>query len=80
MKMPRDLSSRVLVKALSKDWGYAQIHQTGSHIILETEEPSRHRLSIPDHKSLRVGTLNGILRAVANHKGTIREEILRSLR
>lgn len=79
MKLSRDLSGRELARALCKNWGYEQIHQTGSHIILETEDPSRHRLSIPDHKSLRIGTLNGILRAVANHKGTIREEILRSL-
>ena len=79
MKLPRDLSGRDLAKALCKNWGYEQIHRTGSHIILETEEPSGHRLSVPDHRSLRVGTLNGILRAVANHKGAIREEILRSL-
>jgi len=79
MKLPRDLSGRELVKALCKNWGYRQIHQTGSHIILETEDPSRHRLAVPDHKSLRVGTLNGILRAVADHKRTIREEILKAL-
>jgi predicted RNA binding protein YcfA (HicA-like mRNA interferase family) len=79
MKLPRDISGRKLVKILSRNWGYRQIHQTGSHIILETEEPGHHRLAVPDHESLRVGTLNSILRAVAEHKRTIREEILRSL-
>jgi predicted RNA binding protein YcfA (HicA-like mRNA interferase family) len=45
----------------------------GSHIILETEEPARHRIAVPAHKALRVGTLNAILRAVAKHKGIERE-------
>jgi len=48
----------------------------GSHVILETEEPSHHRLAVPDHGHLRVGTLNGILRAVADHKRVTREAIL----
>lgn len=34
------------------------------------------RIAVPNHKALRIGTLNGILRAVANHKGVAREEIL----
>jgi predicted RNA binding protein YcfA (HicA-like mRNA interferase family) len=79
MKLPRDISGRELVKLLSRSWGYRQIHQTGSHIILETEEPGHQRLAVPDHESLRIGTLNSILRAVAEHKRVMREEILRSL-
>lgn len=79
MKIPRDLSGRKLIKVLCRDWGYKQIHQVGSHVILETEEPSHHRLAVPDHRNLRVGTLNGILRAVAEHKRVIREEILKTL-
>jgi len=31
------------------------------------------------HKSLRVGTLNAILKLVANHKGRSREEILKTV-
>jgi hypothetical protein len=34
---------------------------------------------VPAHNPLRVGTLNGILRGIANHKGVRREEILSSL-
>jgi len=79
MKIPRDLSGRELIKALCRSWGYKQVHQVGSHVILETEEPSRHRLAVPDHHNLRVGTLNGILRAVAEHKCIIREDILKTL-
>ncbi len=40
MRLPRDLSGRVVAKALV----------------------------IPDHNSLRVGTLNAIIKAVASHK------------
>ena len=79
MKLPRDMSGRDLAKGLCRKWGYRQVHQTGSHIILDTEEPSHQRIAIPDHDGLRIGTLNGILRVVAGHKRTVREEILRSL-
>ena len=79
MKIPRDLSGRELIKALCRSWSYKQVHQVGSHVILETEDPSHHRLAIPDHHSLRVGTLNGILRDVAKHKKITREDILNTL-
>jgi len=79
MKIPRDLSGRDLIKSLCRNWGYRIVHQVGSHVILETEVPSHHRLAVPDHHSLRVGTLNGILRAVAEHKKTTREEIINTL-
>ena len=55
------------------------MHQVGSHIVLDTDTPSAHRISVPAHSPLRLGTLNGILRAVAAHKRTTREAILDSL-
>ncbi len=79
MRLPRDLSGQDLIKNLCRHWGYRQVHQVGSHVILETEQPSHQRLAIPSHSSLRVGTLNAILRAVAEHKGRSREDILQSL-
>ena len=78
MKLPRDLAGRALVKVLCRDWGYRVVHQEGSHIILDTEEPSR-QIPIPDHNPIRIGTLNTILRLVSRHKGVERDEILRSL-
>ena len=80
MRLPRDLSGAELVRILCRRWGYRQVHQVGSHVVLETDDPSHHRIAVPDHKSLRVGTLNGILRAVAEHKGIAREDLLSSLR
>ncbi len=37
-------------------------------MILETDSPRHHRLAIPDHNPLRIGTLNAILRTVAEVK------------
>jgi predicted RNA binding protein YcfA (HicA-like mRNA interferase family) len=76
MRLPRDLSGAELIKVLGRSWGYRRVHQAGSHVILETDDPVRHRISVPDHAVLRVGTLNGILRAVAAHKGVERDDIL----
>jgi predicted RNA binding protein YcfA (HicA-like mRNA interferase family) len=76
VKLPRDLSGPALVRILCRDWGYRVVHQQGSHVVLETDQPLPHRIAVPAHKSLRIGTLNGILRSVAAHKGVRREEIL----
>jgi len=79
MKLPRDLSGMDLVKVLCRSWGYQKVNQVGSHIVLQTEIPSSHRIAIPAHASLRIGTLNAILHAVADHKGIMREDIVKSL-
>ncbi len=79
MKSPRDLSGRELADALCKSWSYREVGQTGSHIILQTEQPGHQRISIPAHKTLRIGTLNAILRLVAAHKSVTRQEILESI-
>jgi predicted RNA binding protein YcfA (HicA-like mRNA interferase family) len=80
MKVPRDLGGAQLIKVLCRDWGFRQVHQEGSHVILQTETPGHQRLSVPNHNPLRVGTLNSIVRAVATHKGVDRQTVLDSLR
>ena len=79
MKTPRDVSGGDLVQALCRNWAYRVVHQEGSHVVLETSEPTHQRLAVPDHRSLRVGTLSAILRAVAKHKGVQRQALLDSL-
>ena len=79
MRLPRDVGGRALVKARIRHWGYLQVNQVGSHIMLQTEEPEHHRVSVPDHDPLRIGTFHGILRAVARAKRVTREEIIASL-
>lgn len=79
MKIPRDLSGPELVHVLCHEWGYRVVHQEGSHVVLETDEPSHQSLAVPAHKSLRIGTLNAILRTAANHKRVERGDIIKSL-
>jgi predicted RNA binding protein YcfA (HicA-like mRNA interferase family) len=79
VKLPRNLSGEALVRALIRDWGYARVNQVGSHIILQTETPTHHRLSVPAHNPLRIGTLSAILRQVAQAKGVERDDIAASL-
>jgi len=79
MKLPRDLSGTNLAKHLCKLWNYEQVHQVGSHLILETSVPAHHRLAVPSHNPLRIGTLNAILSAVSANKGVSKEEILKGI-
>jgi len=52
------------------------VHERGSHVVLQTDLPASHRIAIPDHDNLRIGTLNNIIKAVAAHKGMTKEEVL----
>lgn len=79
MKLPRDLSGAELIKVLCRKFGYRQVNQEGSHVILETEDPRHHRLAIPDHSPLRLGTLNAILNSVARVKDIEKRAILEEL-
>jgi predicted RNA binding protein YcfA (HicA-like mRNA interferase family) len=79
MKLPRDLSGEQLIKHLCKRWGYQRVHQVGSHVILQTQQPTAHRVAVPAHTALRIGTLNSILSAVAIHKGVTKEDVLKDI-
>jgi len=79
MRIPLDVSGARLADLLCRKWRYARVHRVGSHIILETAEPSHHRIAIPDHHPLRLGTFTSILRAVAQHKGVERDAIIADL-
>ena len=79
MKLPRNLGGRELVRVLCRRWGYRRVHQVGSHVILDTDDPSPQRIAVPAHRHLRIGTLNSILRAVSRHKGVSREDLLASI-
>lgn len=78
MKIPRDLSGQELIKSLQK-LGYEPTRQTGSHIRLTTEKNSTHHITIPNHSPLKIGTLSGILKDVADHFQISREELLRKI-
>lgn len=76
MRLPRDLSGTALIKALGR-LDYHPTRQSGSHVRL-TYQGSRgeHHVTVPLHTPLRIGTLNAVLVAVANHLGISREDLL----
>lgn len=78
MRLPRDLSGADLAQAL-KTFGYRVTRQTGSHLRLTTSEQGEHRLTIPDHDPLRIGTLSGILADIAAHFELSRDDVARRL-
>ena len=75
MKLPRDLSGSQLAKKLSS-LGYEITRQTGSHFRLTTKQKGEHHITIPNHGSLRVGTLSAILAEIAVHFNRTKEEIV----
>ena len=78
MRLPRDLSGDELADLL-KRYDYKITRQAGSHMRLTTTEKGEHHITIPRHKSLRVGTLSAILRDVAEHLGISRQELQEAL-
>jgi predicted RNA binding protein YcfA (HicA-like mRNA interferase family) len=66
MKLPRDLGGEDLAKILKK-YGYQRTRQTGSHIRLTTTIKGEHHITIPKHKPLKIGTLNGIIGDIARY-------------
>jgi predicted RNA binding protein YcfA (HicA-like mRNA interferase family) len=77
MKLPRDLAGRELARALERAFGYQVTRETGSHLRLTTQVDGRHHLTVPDHESLRVGTLAAILGEVGAHFQLERAEVVR---
>jgi predicted RNA binding protein YcfA (HicA-like mRNA interferase family) len=68
MRLPRDLDADNLISLLRR-YGYKVTRQTGSHIRLTTLQGGEHHVTIPHHKSLRVGTLQAVLQDIAQHLG-----------
>ena len=79
MKIPRDLNAADLIGVLCRHFSHNRVHQVGSHVILETDKPTHHRIAIPNHNPLRIGTLSSILNAVSAVKQIDKKEILRRL-
>ena len=75
MKMPRDISSKDLIKLL-KYYGYIVTRQSGSHIRLTTTENGEHHITIPDHNPIKIGTLSAILSDIAAHFNKSKDELV----
>jgi predicted RNA binding protein YcfA (HicA-like mRNA interferase family) len=72
-KLPAGMSGQDPKQALQRA-GFVLTRQRGSHMILRRDEP-RSRVVIPDHNSLKPGTLHQILKAA----GLSIEKLLRLL-
>ena len=72
------MSAKNLIKLL-KVYGYEVVSQRGSHIKVTTQQNGEHHLAIPNHDPIKIGTLNAILRQVAEHADKSREDIFKEL-
>lgn len=66
------ISAKDLIKILQKV-GFNIISQKGSHIKLRKIEPVRRTVIIPNHKIIRPGTLNNILKMVEMSKDELQK-------
>ncbi|HEY2583160.1 MAG TPA: type II toxin-antitoxin system HicA family toxin [Mucilaginibacter sp.] len=78
MKIPRSLSAKELIKLL-KLYDYEISSQKGSHIKITTQKGGEHHLAIPNHDPIKIGTLNAIIRQVAEHLGKTKETVFEEL-
>lgn len=79
MRLPRDVSGNDLINAL-KLLGYSPTRQSGSHIRITTMENGEHHITVPNHDSIKLGTLAAILDDIANHHKIHRSELLLRLK
>ena len=77
-RLPRDVSGPELAKLL-ETFGYAVTRQKGSHLRLTTQNGGEHHITLPNHEALRTGTLNSILKDVAEHAGLTRDAVVEQL-
>ena len=79
MRLPRNLSGTQLARLLRR-FGYEPTRQTGGHIRLtSTRKGTEHHITIPNHESLKVGTLHAILSDVAAYIELSEQELLRMI-
>lgn len=79
MKVPRDISAEQLIRSLAK-LGYQITRQKGSHIRISTLINSEeHHITIPNHTPIKIGTLNKIIRDIAEHYKLSKEELIKKL-
>lgn len=62
MRKLKKISGKECVKILCNKFGFSIARQKGSHIVLRKETPEGAiGTVVPNHKELKIGTLNGIL-------------------
>jgi len=78
-KIPRDISGRKLAKLLEKH-GYVIAREKGSHLRLVSKIGSKeHKITIPDHDPIKIGTMNNMLGDLADHLKISKEKLISEL-
>ena len=79
MKLPRDVGGEELAALLGR-YGYRITRQTGSHMRLTaTAKGFENHVTIPEHKPLKVGTLDHIVNEIAAYLEMEHEELVKEL-
>lgn len=79
-RIPRDISGRDLLKLLSKKYGYKLEREAGSHMRLTSLfTGSEHKITIPDHSNIKIGTLNNILKDISSHLKITKDDLIKEL-
>lgn len=78
MKLPRDLDAQALLNSL-RALGYSVTRQSGSHLRITTQQGGEHHEVIPNHRPIKIGTLQSLLRNIAAHHGLTVPELLKQL-
>jgi predicted RNA binding protein YcfA (HicA-like mRNA interferase family) len=79
MKLPRDVGGEELAAHLGR-YGYKVTRQTGSHMRLtSTSKGFEHHVTIPEHKPLKVGTLDHIVNEIAAYLEMEHQELVQEL-
>ncbi len=79
MRMPRDLSG-VELAAMLRRRGYTLVRQRGSHLRLTSNFVGcEHRITVPRHNPLKVGTLDDILSNVALYLEMDQGELIQAI-
>lgn len=78
-KIPRDISGRELAKLLDR-YKYKMVRESGSHIrLVSTYQHTDHKITIPDHQPIKIGTLNNILNDIAEYLKVSKQELMHEL-
>ena len=78
-RLPRNLDADELIRRLLR-YDYEVSRQTGSHLrLVRTVDGEAHRVTVPKHRPLRVGTLNAILSEIATHLNIGKDELMQKL-
>ncbi len=78
-KIPRDISGEHLVSLL-KRLGYGITRQTRSHIRISSNYMgTEHRITIPKHDPIKIGTINNILKDISLYLKITKEELIKRL-